>query len=48
MTDKPKCTGLYKNRFDIQVNEGKFYVATRGGAACPLICCDLMILRPVQ
>jgi hypothetical protein len=30
MTDKVSCTGLYRQRFDIQVNIGALYVAVRG------------------
>ncbi len=30
MTDKPSCTGLFRNRYDIQLNENAFFLSLKG------------------
>ena len=30
MTDKPSCTGLFRNRYDIQLNEKAFFLSLKG------------------
>jgi len=37
LTDETICTALYKDRFDIQVNEGVFYINMKGKGGVSLV-----------